>query len=185
MAQEKTNAAEPLVTSSPSSPTKEQLSKSGLKIKYLATPIEGLMVGGQPKKGDIPKIKDLGFETIISLNPEPSSRRLKRFDEAYTAETLGMKFIRIPIHSNKDLNDKNIALLDEALSAAGGKAFVHCSDGNRVGAMLALRAFRMQNISVDESIEFGKKALLRKGLLRRIEKDMRRQEAAKANQNEE
>lgn len=129
-----------------------------LQIPNVSSPVDGLLVGGQPAKRDLLKIKELGFQTIISLRPKQEDVAEIDYDEQAETNRLGMKFVRIPIISPMDLNEKNISLLDMALAEANGKAFVHCRTGNRVGAMLALRAFHMQNISVGEAIALGKKA---------------------------
>lgn len=120
--------------------------------------IEGLMIGGQPQKRDLEKIRKLGFKTVITLRPENEDANEVNFDEEAEAKKLGFNFVRIPIVDSSDLTDKNIQALDTALKMADGKAFVHCRTGNRVGAMLALRAFRIQNISYPEALALGKKA---------------------------
>ncbi len=142
----------------PENPKKTTADQETLDIPNLSTPIKGLLVGGQPTIADISKIKEFGFTTIISLRPKDEEKREVAFDEEAEVLKQGIKFIRIPIADKLDLNDKKIQLLDMALAEASGKVFVHCRTGNRVGAMLALRAFKMQNISISEAIELGEKA---------------------------
>jgi len=134
------------------------MGRSLLDAVNVAAPIEGLLVGGQPSQTDLLKIKALGFQTIISLRTLEEDLATIDFDEKIEAEKLGIKFIRIPIVDTSDLTEKTLKLLDETLAAAGGRAFLHCSTGNKVGAALAMRAFRMQNKTYSEAIELGSKA---------------------------
>ena len=125
----------------------------------LTWPLENLLVGGQPSKMDLETIRKLGFSTIITLRPIEEERHANiGYDEAVVAEKMGFQFVRIPILDSTDLTDENLQKLDKALMASTGKAFVHCRTGNRVGAMLALRAFRMQNLSYDQSLDLGIRA---------------------------
>ncbi|UTW59194.1 hypothetical protein KFE96_02475 [Kordiimonas sp. SCSIO 12603] len=152
-----------LIWNSPAVGLQEQQAQTipkedALQVPNLQTPIKGLLVGGQPEKMDIAKIKALGFDTIITLRPYTEETTALTYDEKMVVEDLGMTFVRIPIQTEIDLNDRNLALLNQALEAAGGKAFVHCRTGNRVGAMLALRAFKMQKVPFAEAMELGRKA---------------------------
>lgn len=126
------------------------------KLSSLFIPIEGLLVGGQPSVEDLGKIKALGFNTIISLRPELEEESEVGYNEQSEAAKLGFEFIRIPITDADDLNNKNLSALDMAIEKANGGAFLHCRTGNRVGAMLALRAFRMQQRSYADALALGK-----------------------------
>ena len=128
------------------------------ELSSLFIPIEGLLVGGQPTRVDLKKIKALGFNTIISLRPEQEEEAEVGYDEPSEAAKLGFKFVRIPITDANDLNSKTLAALNSAIEAANGGAFLHCRTGNRVGAMLSLRAFRMQQRSHVDAIALGKKS---------------------------
>ncbi len=48
-------------------------------------------------------------------------------------------------------------MLDEILGNVRGPVLLHCASGNRVGALLALRA-RMHGASPEEALELGNEA---------------------------
>lgn len=165
-----------VVTSAPAATaqtTDHNALQSSLDATNVSSPVKGLLVGGQPSLMDLEKIKTLGFETIISLRPVEEDIREINYDERAEAAKLGLDFVRIPIMSAMDLTPKNLSLLDMALAAAKGKAFVHCRTGNRVGAMLALRAFHMQNTPMSDAIALGEKAGLDAPYKAAIEEQMR------------
>ena len=61
-------------------------------------------------------------------------------DEKSTVEKLGMRYVTLPVEGAKDITYANAAALDKLLAGAKGPVLLHCSTGNRVGALLALRA---------------------------------------------
>ena len=101
------------------------------KLSSLYIPIEGLLVGGQPEKSDLRKIKELGFNTIISLRPKTEEEEEVGYDEETEADKLGFDFIRIPITDANDLNSKNLSALNKALEQAGAVHF--CIAGPATG----------------------------------------------------
>ena len=147
---------------------------NSLGIPNQARPFAGILVGGQPAQMDIEKLKALGFKTVISLRSEFEERQTNLgYNESSVVKGMGLSFVRIPILDRADLNEKNLNLLDMALAEEEGKIFIHCANGNRVGTMLALRAFRMQKIPVSEALNVGKNSGLNPRLLLNIEAIMR------------
>ena len=69
-----------------------------------------------------------------------------------------MTFTRIPVASSSDLNRENVELLSTALAEGAGKAVVYCKSGNRVGALLALKAFWIDGVGAEEAMAFGREA---------------------------
>ena len=69
-----------------------------------------------------------------------------------------MTFVSIPITSADDLTEESAQSLSEALAATEGPAVVHCASGNRVGALFALKAFYVDDMSAEEAVAFGKES---------------------------
>ena len=93
--------------------------------------------GAQPKKEDYPALKVLGVSTIIDLQDEPTNY------EKSTAESLGMKYINIPMD---DAVYPSGAIIDRFLreinDPANGTVFVHCKGGrHRTGVTGAAYRF--------------------------------------------
>ena len=118
------------------------------------TPIENLITGGQPSLTNLSELKDAGVTKVINLrgpNEEVS------FNEQAEAEALGLEYISLPISGAADVTSENARKLNELLEG-NGKVFLHCASGNRVGALLAIRAHEIEGKSVDASLQFGRAA---------------------------
>ncbi len=114
--------------------------------------IDGVMTGGQPSEADFEHFKDNGYSTIINLRAEGE---FDEFDEQQLVEDMSMDYISIPIAGGEDFTMDNILKLDAALKNAEGKVVLHCGSGNRVGAILALKAFHVDGMSEDEAMALG------------------------------
>lgn len=117
---------------------------------------DGVLCGGQPSEAALQAARDAGYETVINLR---RSEELGDWDEKAVAERLGLRYESIPIGSPNDLSRDNAERLDRALSAAGdAPVLVHCGSCDRVGALFAVRAAKLQGLSTDEAIAAGRRA---------------------------
>lgn len=114
--------------------------------------VEGVMSGGQPSKADLKELQENAYTTVINLR---GVGEFSGFDEQSEVTALGMDYISIPISSPGDMHLENILMLDAAIKEAEGDVFIHCASGNRVGAMLALRAYEVENITSDQAMSLG------------------------------
>lgn len=115
---------------------------------------DGMVTGGQPTRAALDAASAAGITHVINLRTtgEPAP-----FDEAAAARTLGITYTALPIAGAAGLTRENVVLLDEALATnADGLTMLHCGSGNRVGALMALRAAWIQNTPIDEAILLGK-----------------------------
>lgn len=118
-------------------------------------PTEQIISGGQPSENDLRVMAHNGTKHIINLRPinEPVS-----FNEKELVEELGMTYHSLPISGAGDITKNNAQQLDTFLASVNGEAaFVHCASGNRVGALIATRAYLIQNQSLEDSIAEGKR----------------------------
>ena len=60
--------------------------------------------------------------------------------------------------SPDDLTRENARILADTLAAADGKSVVYCKSGNRVGALLALKAHWIDEDGAEEALAFGRAA---------------------------
>ena len=115
-----------------------------------------LLTGGQPTDEQIRAAAAAGYKTVINLRP---GSEMGGVDESGLVESLGMDFVSIPIGGGADLTEDNARRLDRALAhAKPGQVMIHCASGNRVGALLALRANLIQGQPASEALSFGKAA---------------------------
>ncbi|MDY7093839.1 MAG: protein tyrosine phosphatase family protein [Acidobacteriota bacterium] len=116
-------------------------------------PMEGLLTGGQITQEQMKAAAAAGYRTIINLRGPGEAGT---WDEAALAEQLGLEYIEIPIASAADLTEDNARRLAKALEETEGEpTVVHCGSGNRVGALLALKAYHVDGKSAEEALEIG------------------------------
>jgi len=116
-------------------------------------PMEGVVSGGQPSPEQLVAARDAGFRTVINLRTpgEPGTGR----DDV---EALGMDYVSIPIAGADGLTLENTQAFVAALEEAKKPVILHCSSGNRIGALMALKAFHLDSKSAEEALEIGKAA---------------------------
>jgi uncharacterized protein (TIGR01244 family) len=98
---------------------------------------EGVTSAGQPDEEALEVFADAGYATVIDLRGTEEDRG---FDEAAVVEDLGLHYVNMPIGDKDAISFDNARKLDELLEQYPGPVLVHCGSGNRVGALLALRA---------------------------------------------
>jgi len=122
---------------------------------HMAAPQKDLLTGGQPSLEDLQRLAKRGTKVVINLR---TKGEFKRFNEQQVVERLGMKYVSIEIDGSDGITAKNAQRLDEALNQLKQPALVHCASSNRVGGLLAYRAFVIQKKSPQESLAFGRSA---------------------------
>ncbi len=139
-----------------SSGNKGELAK--FEMFNAASPSKNLMTGGQPSIADLKLLASNGTKVIVNLR---TKGEFNRFDEQSEVEKLNMKYVSIEIDGSDGITLENAQLLDTALNNLEQPALVHCASSNRVGGLLAYRAFKLQNQSAQEALNFGKRAGMR------------------------
>jgi len=120
-----------------------------------AEPMTGLTTGGQPSLDDLKLLAESGTKVVVNLR---TKGEFKRFDEKKAVEDLGMTYVSIEIAGSDGITAANAKRLDDALNNLKQPALVHCASSNRVGGLLAYRAFKFQEKSAEEALAFGKKS---------------------------
>jgi len=118
-------------------------------------PASGLYTGGQPSAGEWEALAAAGVTTVINLR---TAGELEGRDEAAEVVAQGMRYLEIPVGGPDDVTEANAGRLWHAIRAADGPVLVHCASGNRVGALLALGAYRNDGQSAREALDFGQAA---------------------------
>jgi uncharacterized protein (TIGR01244 family) len=126
-------------------------------VPNLCSPYEGVWSGGQPSLAQFQAAAAAGISTIINLRPD-SEMEACGIDERPMVESLGMKYVVIPVAGPGSLQPDTARALDAALSEAGTPVLVHCGSGNRVGALFALRAAWLQGVAPAQAVALGRAA---------------------------
>ena len=103
--------------------------------------------GGQPKQNEYGQLKNLGVNTIIDLRNDPEAY------EKTSAESLGMKYINIPMDDAEYPTEETIArFLKEINDPANGTMYVHCKGGkHRAGVTGAVYRMTKYGWSYDQA----------------------------------
>ena len=117
-----------------------------VKIKNFGQMDERFYRGAQPKQEDYKDLAALGIKTVIDLTEDP-----KEYEKS-TVESLGMKYVNIPMIEKKYPTDEaTVMFLKVADDPATGKFFVHCAGGrHRTGAMGAVYRYQNYNWTFDQ-----------------------------------
>ena len=118
-------------------------------------PAAGLLTGGQVTREQMTELAEMGYSTFVSLRPV--SEEGAGWEEEFAAGQ-GLTLVRIPVGSAEDLTRENARILADTLAEADGKAVVYCQSGNRVGALLALKAHWIDEDGAAEALAFGRDA---------------------------
>jgi uncharacterized protein (TIGR01244 family) len=99
--------------------------------------LEGITAAGQPSRAALTAAAAAGYKSVIDLRAPNEDRGL---DEQAAVEGLGMSYVNLPVDGSAGVSYANASALDKLLADAAKPVLVHCASGNRVGALLALRA---------------------------------------------
>jgi protein tyrosine/serine phosphatase len=98
--------------------------------------------GAQPTQEDYKALKELGINTIIDLRKDSEDYSRS------TVESLGMKYVTIPMTGWTTKDESVAEFLKVANDPANGKLYVHCAAGkHRTG--LAGAIYRLENYGWD------------------------------------
>lgn len=118
-------------------------------------PTESKVVSGTLDASQIALLSRAGIRHIVNLQPPEEN---PTFDEARAVEDHGLEYHALPIEGAQSLTLENVQALERILEYIGDEpALLHCSSGNRVGALIALRATWIQGKSLEEALEIGER----------------------------
>lgn len=100
-------------------------------------PLAGITTAGQPNAAQLKAAAAAGFKSVIDLRGPSEDRGM---DEPAVVKGLGMSYVSLPVAGADGVTYANASALDKLLAKLEGPVLVHCSTGNRAGALLALRA---------------------------------------------
>ncbi len=116
-------------------------------------PSPNLITGGTPDPAALEAAAGAGVHCVFDLRPSTEWG----FDEAATVSGLGMKFLHLPIAGAQDFTPETVKKFDALMAEVGDSpALLHCASGNRVGALMALRAAWIKKASVEEAMAIGR-----------------------------
>ncbi|GMU32627.1 MAG: protein tyrosine phosphatase family protein [Planctomycetia bacterium] len=127
-----------------------------------------IYIAGTPTPEGLEGLKQRGVKTVIDLRQPKEGTA----DEEAAARALGLRYINIPMESDK-LTDAQASAVLEAMEQAGGEpVLMHCSGGNRAGAAYGLYLGKTGKCPTAEAIDRARAAGMKNP---KIESDMTRE----------
>ena len=130
-------------------------------------PLAGITTGGQPNAAQFQAAASAGFKSVIDLRGPNEDRGL---DEPAVVAQLGMSYVNLPVEGADGVTYANASALDKLLAKLEQPVLIHCSTGNRAGALLAVRA-KLGGADGETALALGKAAGL-KGLQPTVEQKL-------------
>ena len=117
-----------------------------IRIQNFGQMDERFYRGAQPSGKDYNDLAALGIHTVIDLRDDPQR------NERTVVESLGMKYVNIPMAGKKYPTPEVTELFLKTVNdPATGKFFVHCAGGrHRTGAMGAVYRFQFYHWNFDQ-----------------------------------
>jgi protein tyrosine phosphatase (PTP) superfamily phosphohydrolase (DUF442 family) len=145
---------QPVAEAEAAAPTLEQVQAVG--VTNTGMPLDNVVTAAQPTQEQLSELVDLGYTNFISLRP--GTEEGTGWEEGIAADE-GIQFARIPVAGAEDLTRENVLELDRILDeAAEEQTVLYCSSSNRVGALLALRAYWLEGADPQSALELGRRA---------------------------
>jgi uncharacterized protein (TIGR01244 family) len=109
--------------------------KSGVAgIRNFTRVDEHVATGGAASASAMPALAALGYKTVINLR-RPSEEGSDLHDARASAEAAGLHFVSLPFDGKRPDGATVEAFLRLFAESRGQPIFVHCSSGNRAGAL--------------------------------------------------
>jgi protein tyrosine/serine phosphatase len=133
----------------PNSASAQRIHAPGLR--NAAKVSEQLYRGAQPRGAGLRELQKIGVTTIVDLRAE---NRPKVAWERKTTESLGMRFVNIPVDAWAPPSEAQVAqFLSLFRDRPQEKVFVHCEFGDdRTGLFVATYRMAFENFSVEEAL---------------------------------
>jgi len=141
------------MTSAPSV-TATEIQDLGVRNGTILT--DNLLAAGQVTESQFEELVDMGYTNFISLRP--TSENGAGWEEAHVVDD-DVTFTRIPVAGAGGLTRENVMALNEILEEASSENTVlYCASSNRVGGLLALKAYWLDGVEPDDALEIGRQA---------------------------
>jgi len=125
------------------------------QMLHARAPMKNLVTAGQPSVDDLDKLAKRGIKIVINLR---TTKEMKKIKEQEEVEKRGMVYVSIPIDGSDGITLDNAKKLDAAMNDLKQPVLVHCASSNRVGGLLAYRAFVIEHKDAEQALSFGKSA---------------------------
>lgn len=111
-------------------------------------------VAGRPSVEGMKQAKEMGVETIVSLQ---TAGETEGSDPRAEAEALGLEFVSIP-SGGKDhpFSPAAVERFDDVMKSSDGSVLLHCKSGTRATHLYVAWLVTHQDVSLEEALSRGR-----------------------------
>lgn len=124
-------------------------------MPVLMTPRPGLCACGQPGSSAWAPLARAGVRTVVNLRPDTE---MAQRDEAAEVREAGLAYVHIPVDGPDGLTRGSAYALQQVLLTSPASVLVHCSSGNRAGALICLADAWFGSRDVENALALGRDA---------------------------
>jgi thiosulfate/3-mercaptopyruvate sulfurtransferase len=112
-----------------------------------------MSMGGQPSADQVRELADRGFKLIVNCRAGAETRAID-YPEKTLAESLGMRYVEIPLGGSDGYSPEAVAALDAVLREHGGAKGVHmhCAGGGRAATLWAAYLVKARGVEPAEAM---------------------------------
>jgi len=119
--------------------------------------------GGQPTDAGLRLLAERGYKSVINLRT--SQEKVDLAAEEKNARELGLKYYSVPVVGANPEEKQALEFMKVLEEQQGGKVFVHCATGNRVGAFMMIYRTLRDGLSLEKAEEEARRIGLRSDAL--------------------
>ncbi len=112
---------------------------------------ETIATGGQPTENQLSLVKNSGYQVVINLALPTSENALP--NEKVSVESLGMKYINIPIDFNNPTVENFDRFCEVMQEHQQQPLFIHCAANLRVSAFMYLYRRIYQDLNQEQAVK--------------------------------
>ncbi|HEY4133443.1 MAG TPA: sulfur transferase domain-containing protein [Gemmatimonadaceae bacterium] len=115
---------------------------------------DDIFIGGQPTEKALREMKAQGVTTVINLRTPEEMKRSVKFDEPALIQSLGMRYVYIPMRGNAEFpySPEAVAKLASAVKSANGKVLLHCTVAWRASHLWAAYLIKERGVPVQTAL---------------------------------
>jgi len=136
-----------------------KMDADGEGFRTVLVQINNLYIAGQPEKKGLDKLKSLGVTTVVNLRTdgEMNNRDIVPYDEASYIDSLGMKYVHIPLGGKENpYTPEALIKFNEAIKQTDGKVLLHCTVAWRASHLWTAYLVKYKGLDIDTAIELGR-----------------------------
>jgi uncharacterized protein (TIGR01244 family) len=118
-------------------------------------------ISGQPTADMVREMADRGFTLLINCRTPSETRKLD-FNEASLSQSVGMKYVELPLGGSSGYDPTDVERLEAVLKehaahaetpASGPKVYMHCAGGGRSATLWAAYLVKTRGLTPADAVE--------------------------------